>query len=281
MYEYRVYLTEDKEVFEFGISGQRMTKKALPIGQSILDFYYLEMEEGEAFSEQQLKKFAKECVFLQLSLSQLQDGQFSEKDLTGFPAMYHALRQKMKPYLYIALNGREPLPPVQLLKKFYSNDEFDDMLELTPLRIQHQYLPKENPPLFAPVLLAESLNDILVFLLQSYITRGVTFKLCRNCVRFFPNTGHGNAEYCERMDWGNPDKTCRDIGAVKAYREKAKNDPISVAYNRAYKTHYARIKYKKMTREEFQAWGEEAKGFRDDVILGRKTLEEFVLWAKD
>ena len=106
MYEYRVYLTEDKEVFEFGISGQRMTKKALPIGQSILDFYYLEMEEGETFSEQQLKKFAKECVFLQLSLSQLQDGQFSEKDLTGFPAMYHALRQKMKPYLYIALNGR-------------------------------------------------------------------------------------------------------------------------------------------------------------------------------
>lgn len=281
MHEYKVYLSEEKEVFEFGISGQRMTKKALPIGQSILDFYYLEVEEGDEFTEQRLKQLAKECVFLQLYLLQLQDGQLSQEELAGFPAMYSALRHKLKPYFYIALNGNEALPPMQLLKKLYSNDEFDDLLELTPLRTQHQFFPKENPPLFASVLLAETLEDVLVFLLQSYISRGMTFKLCRNCVRFFPNTGHGNASYCGRADYQQPDKTCRDIGAIKAYREKAKNDPVMAAYNRAYKTHYARIKYKKMTREEFQAWGEQAREFRDDVILGRKSLDAFVEWAKD
>jgi len=39
---------------------------------------------------------------------------------------------------------------------------------------------------------------------------------------------------------------------------------IMATYNWAYKTHYARIKYKKMTREEFQAWGEQA---RDSAMM--------------
>ena len=57
--------------------------------------------------------------------------------------------------------------------------------------------------------------------------------------------------YCERPvdDSG---KTCRDIGSLRAYRKRQKQDPAVSAYNRAYKTHYARIKYKTMTREEFQ-----------------------------
>jgi len=71
-------------------------------------------------------------------------------------------------------------------------------------------------------------------------------------------------------------------GAVVSFlTAQGRQDPVISAYNRAYKTHYARIKYKTMTREEFLAWGEQARAFKDEVLAGEKTLEEFVAWARE
>ena len=53
------------------------------------------------------------------------------------------------------------------------------------------------------------------------------------------------------------------------------------AYNRAYKTHNARIRYGTMTREEFKAWTEEAKKRRDACQAGESSLERFEEWLKD
>ena len=44
-------------------------------------------------------------------------------------------------------------------------------------------------------------------------------------------------------------------------------DPVVSAYNRAYKTHYAQIKYKTMT----QAWGEQARALKDEVVAGARA----------
>ena len=41
---------------------------------------------------------------------------------------------------------------------------------------------------------------------------------------------------------------------VERYDDKCKNDPIWLAYNRAYKTHYARYLKKKMTTAQFEQW---------------------------
>jgi len=51
-------------------------------------------------------------------------------------------------------------------------------------------------------------------------------------------------------------------------------------YNRAYKTHFARIKYKRMTKEQFKEWAEEARERRDMVTRGALTLEQYELWVK-
>ena len=49
-------------------------------------------------------------------------------------------------------------------------------------------------------------------------------------------------------------------------------------YNKAYKTRFARIKYKKITKEEFQAWAEVARAERDKCIAGEIALEQFKAW---
>ena len=51
-------------------------------------------------------------------------------------------------------------------------------------------------------------------------------------------------------------------------------------YRKAYKTHYARIRSGNMTRDEFDAWKDEATGKREDVEAGRLDFSDYTLWLK-
>jgi hypothetical protein len=63
---------------------------------------------------------------------------------------------------------------------------------------------------------------------------------CDNCGRYFLLSSGKYSNYCERPLEDDPGKTCRDVGTRRRYDDKCKTDPIWLAYNRAYKAHYAR-----------------------------------------
>ena len=81
--------------------------------------------------------------------------------------------------------------------------------------------------------------------------------------------------YCERVLKDDPDKTCRDIGARRKYDEKCKDDPVWLAYNRAYKTHYARYMKKKMTAAQFEQWSRQAVEWRNAASEGKLPQAEY------
>lgn len=62
--------------------------------------------------------------------------------------------------------------------------------------------------------------------------------------------------------------------------KKILSNPITRAYNRAYKTHNARIRYGTMTRAEFQTWVAKAKQLRDACQSGEISLDRFEKWLK-
>jgi len=68
---------------------------------------------------------------------------------------------------------------------------------------------------------------------------------------------------------------------VSMFRARLEEYPAMQMYQRAYKTRFARIKAKRMTKEQFVVWGEEAKGYRDKVMNGKMPLEEFEAWLKE
>lgn len=74
---------------------------------------------------------------------------------------------------------------------------------------------------------------------------------------------------------GDESKTCRDIGSRKKYDEKCRTDPIWLAYNRAYKAHYARYMKKKMTAAQFERWSRYAAELRDMAEQGEVDLEDY------
>ena len=48
-----------------------------------------------------------------------------------------------------------------------------------------------------------------------------------------------------------------------------------LAYNRAYKTHYARYMKKKMTTAQFEQWSRQAVEWRNAAAAGRLPQEEY------
>lgn len=53
------------------------------------------------------------------------------------------------------------------------------------------------------------------------------------------------------------------------------NDPIWLAYNRAYKTHYARYLKKKMTTAQFEQWSRYAVELRQRAEAGEMELVDY------
>lgn len=51
-------------------------------------------------------------------------------------------------------------------------------------------------------------------------------------------------------------------------------------YNRAYKTHHARLRNKKMCQSEFEIWTREAKENLKKVRMGKLELAAFKEWLK-
>lgn len=65
------------------------------------------------------------------------------------------------------------------------------------------------------------------------------------------------------------------LGHRKKYAEKIKNNPVWLAYLRAYKQHYARYLKKKMSQSEFQRWADFALELRQQALDETISLEEF------
>lgn len=95
---------------------------------------------------------------------------------------------------------------------------------------------------------------------------------CDHCGRYFLLPAGKYSSYCAHPLENAPGKTCRDVGARKRYDDKCKTDPIWLAYNRAYKAHYARYLKKKMTTAQFEQWSRYAVELRERAEDG--TLEQ-------
>lgn len=136
-------------------------------------------------------------------------------------------------------------------------------------------LPKE--PLVIFEMYQTNIEGVCYFEFIKLVTKGIFVRKCKNCNKYFINTGRADTLYCDRLIDGE-EKTCKDVGAMNIYREKTKNDPIMDEYNKIYKRNNARVRYKKMSKNDFYIWSEKARKIRDKARSGEITLEEFKEW---
>ena len=145
-----------------------------------------------------------------------------------------------------------------------------------PLMSGHEVFTPEGG---TPILCASFDFDRLGAFLYEDFFRGLANhyipKRCFNCGKWFLLPSGVYTDYCDNPLADGGTKTCRMVSARKKYDTKCKNDPVWAVYNRAYKTHYARIRAKKMTKAEFEVWARYAIELRDKAERREIAFEEY------
>ena len=119
-----------------------------------------------------------------------------------------------------------------------------------------------------------SLGSFLYTELMTCLQEGRVPRCCANCGRFFMPRGGYDVEYCDNPAPGETDKTCKEVGARNTFARRVKDSPALQIFQRAYKTHHARIRSGHMTKESFAIWSARAMDLRDACLEGKITLEE-------
>ena len=124
----------------------------------------------------------------------------------------------------------------------------------------------------------DSLEQLLKLELMDMFNQNIIVKKCKYCGNYFIAENMKN-EYCNGYA-KNEVKPCSEIGSTRTYQNRIKKDEIYAIYQRAYKTHFARIKKGKMTQAAFSTWSIESKQKMADAREGRLSMEEYVAWLK-
>ena len=103
----------------------------------------------------------------------------------------------------------------------------------------------------------------------SMIKANQKVRKCKNCDKYFIITDKNTDDYCTRILTNG--MTCK---------EKSKLNPIEINYRKAYKTHHARMRKGKITKEELDKWRLLAKEKLELARAGELELEAYQKWLK-
>lgn len=217
----------------------------------------------------ELEQMIEEYADLQPKLKQVAVECFDTTQTEGMAVRYLELRQERKE-IYPKLQ----YGPVTL--QYASVHDHEDALS-EDVASAAKVNGEQFFSVVSEVLSTESVEDLVGFLLSTYLRKNVRFRKCKYCGRYFPITGRSISEYCDRLIEGST-KTCKQMGYVRLYDKQAQDDPVIREYKRSYKAHNARVRRGQMSREEFNAWAEEARRQRELALELQLTLEEFKAW---
>ena len=175
--------------------------------------------------------------------------------------------------------GREPSQQIMRHYHFDQPDRPGDAA-LFPFRLLTTRFEPVGGDACAPVLYADTVADMISFSLQTCVERNITVRRCKNCGRYFAQTGRISAEYCDRAPLDGQ-TSCRAIGAFQQWTLKQADDPVFKAYRREYKRRFAWIKAGRISDGDFYAWSEQARAQKKRCDKGGITLEEFQRWLKE
>lgn len=316
MWYAKMYFSGEREIFEYDALGMQelpSVHRELPFLESLLSF--LELDDTkippmlarisgnwERFSKQtdrealtdamvELGALAEQHIYFRLLYTrcyacisnpapdQAEIAAISDELKTSSRLLSDTKMQAEK-FLESVLNvdsaGREPQ------KQAAKN--YDHNAPRSPALFQFRPIPLSFEPVepdrCAPVLYSSSVWDMIDYSLRSCVERGVTVRRCKNCGRWFPQTGRVSAEYCERPVKPG-EQPCREIGAFRKWTIKQSEDPVFKAYRREYKRRFAWIKAGRITDEQFYAWSKQAQEEKKKCDREIISLEEFQRWLRE
>ena len=198
---------------------------------------------------------------------------------TELPLYQKQIQRFFELVLDIDKAGREPSRQVMRYYHFDQPDQPSDPA-LFPFRLLTTRFEPVDGDTCAPVLYANTVADMISFSLQTCVERNITVRRCKNCGRYFAQTGRVSAEYCDRTPLDGQ-SSCRAMGAFQQWTLKQADAPVFKVYRREYKRRFAWIKAGRISDSEFYAWSEQAREQKKKCDEGIITAEDFQRWLKE
>ena len=320
MWYAKMYFSEGREIFQYdslGMQGVPDVQKELPFLESLLSFQELDCTEvtpmlqsitdnwsrfvreddKEALVNAMKKlgglasvhiyfqllyvhcRYRQSAMYIQNDRGSAEDAQILD-ELCQLPEQLPRYQQQIQRFFELVLDvdsaGREP--QAQAARNYtYDMPKDPGLFCFRPIPLSFE--PVE-PGRCSPVLYSSSIRDMIDYSLRSCVERNITVRRCKNCGRWFPQTGRVSAEYCERPV-PRGEQVCREIGAFKQWTKKQSDDPIFKAYRKEYKRRFAWIKAGRITDQQFYDWSERARAEKKKYDEGTIALEDFQRWLKE
>ena len=259
------YTDGKTEAYEIREESKLLWHREYPIGQGIADFFY-----AEGFNTNIYSMLDKSPVFATLAVGEelydIKDAQLWLKDIFPMEAIPENLSYSRISYEQVRFGYIGP----------FKYDSPGRKLGIE----QHKQKEEPSEPFYTEVLHTDSAKDLISFMLVNYIKHSIRFRKCKYCGKYFGIVGNYNTEYCSRRVFQAGGKTCKDLGSFRIYEKKALENPVVREYKRSYKAHNARVSKGLMTRDEFNAWSEQARERRDMCLRDELDFDEFVAWLE-
>lgn len=171
-------------------------------------------------------------------------------------------------------------------------DIFEPLYQLGNISIGHNGIPADMMAHFSQAVeLAKSqatselyseyqIDDLQALLhleIMDMIQNDTMIRRCRRCGKYFV-VNNRKVAYCDRVDMSGV--RCSAVGPQQNYQKKLEDDEPLKIYNRAYKTHFARVKKGTMSKDAFRLWYDEAKSKLAEVRKGNLDISDFQTWLK-
>ena len=132
----------------------------------------------------------------------------------------------------------------------------------------------------------EKASDILEVYRKLIIEKNICVKKCSNCNNFFIAESRTDEKYCNNSSPQNPNKTCKEYGAKKTYRDEIKSTPIKYEHNKTSQFFRMRInrantnntKDKEMYQKKFNTYKENYQKKKEQYQSGKLKEKDFVEW---
>ena len=124
----------------------------------------------------------------------------------------------------------------------------------------------------------DNLHQLLYLEILFMIKTNTNIRRCKHCGKYFvmPNR---KTLYCSRIAEGEKE-SCFAVGSKRSFQKKMEAEYPLKIYNRAYKTHHARVRYCKIDKNDFILWRDKAKEKLKEVRNGNLDIFEFEKWLK-
>ena len=319
MWYAKMYFSGSREILQYdslGSQGLPSVHEEFPFLESLLSFQELDLTEAISMLEYITKNWSRfvaeddkralsnamgklgalsgihiyfwhlyvQCYY-RLSAMNTQNGRRSAEDqqlldeLRQLPERLPLYQQQIQRFFELVLDvdsaGREP--QAQAAKNYFHDSPKDpDLFCFRPIPLSFE--PVE-PGRCSPVLYSSGIRDMIDYSLRSCVERNITVRRCKNCGRYFAQTGRVSAEYCGRpVPEGQ--QRCRDIGALKQWTLRQANNDVFKAYRKEYKRRFAWIKAGRITDQQFYNWSEQARAEKKKCDREEISRDAFFEWLK-